>query len=1745
MTISPEERLQRAFSRGSPFEDTFEANIRGGIMSSFGLGTALRTLTAPGLLTDKPQRGDTPESYATRVQTFQRNALTEDQYKTSPYFRDAVPWERGMTEDRAAVLAGWYDEQQKAAFLMGRNPLAGFAGQLVGQLPDPVNYIPVFGPAAHAAAVAKAGSIFGRAGMAAAEAAVNTAAFGLLTAGIRRSYGDEVSFEAIATEIGMSALIGGAFGAGIGVLARGQDVRVKNAVSSAKASMDVLKRKISARDTLRKAAGDIATKGYVDLGKKETAPMVEVAREIDQRMASTRALDKETSGVVGEKPGQVVYSPDGAKVAVRPEIVEADSLQHAFGALQVRDRSRVDSDRWVETTAADLKPEWLKPELSSDRGAPVVGEDNIVDSGNGRTMAIKRAYEAHPEKAQAYKDSLVADGYNIDGFEKPVLISRRLTPLSPEARSAFNAQSNSPTTAEMSATEIANMDAMAMDDDVLAIVGDGPVNSPTNRQFVSAFLGRLPKNARGRLTDASGNLNRAGVERIENALTSIAYGSADPLVMRRFAEATDDNSRTILGAMADVAATWARIARLVKKGEIDPAFDPAPTLTDAVRRLNSWRAQAASEKRPVSQVIKEGMAQLDLLGGDLALPTRRMIEAFYSTDDFTKAIGRDVLATYLNRIAANVEELGQPQLFGRPGVTMEEVISHATADGQSDIFVPASALGIGPANGAIDRLVSDGAGGEADGGRYDQTGTEAPAGAQVGFAEFGGVRGASRTEEGRLALHRFYDMENEGTHGRVEMFRETGFFRGVDGKPRFEISDKDATVKSGEVSWHNVEDTQDPFAKANLMQAPAEVQRDAVFIGDDRIVQLYQVLDHPKLYEAYPQLQDIPVQLAMAPHGGIPRQGVWDGHFITAQADNWENLRSVLLHEVQHAIQLHENHAYGGNPKMGEIYEGENVANWTREVDAAKAAVTKLEDDLIAGRLDSDGQLQLDAANKKVHETILGLKRAAQYEYYQRIAGEVEARNVQGRAEMLLGGGKSESMLPPPWYTADRPEDMQNVIMARGDAFAAMSMDSPDKLVDGMPLPEDQARYFLPDPKSRDIPLDQIDSQARGKSAQTAAQLMMKAYNGEGGKRAAVELKALPDGRFEARDGNSTIEAARANGWDNIRGRVMTDAEFDAMKMIKQARQEADKMLPVVGQPGTVADLRSVPDLARQEYEWTWRTMQPAETMDEVFAVADKWQGELTSTIAALRDELGLEQPVKIAKRKERLTTEQKMIRKGYATVKQLTDVVRDGVAVVTPDQADAIIKSLGKKWNVLDEGWYVTEAGYFDRKALVQFPDGTLGELQFYHPEVLRAKKTGGHHMYEEWRNPATAPERKAELLPLMREVYASALRNASPEWKSIVGEIQTETFGGNPAMGNTALNLSTDSRLPLSMTSDGSTLTQSLDSTAQPSAPSRSTTAGRPSQSKNQMDMGQNVAIDENFINGLAEEEVQFAFDLSVMLPKTGLEGKAAADAIAKMDKIVPGWGVIHKGSSATDPTQFAPPPPKTPGNNPLERSYAREIDGRHVEFEDEYQAELFDLGDQLLGLNKVSIDQALAGDFPSIRLGKNLDEAIRLYSVMGNYVDPPARNLGDIGRAAMQHAAAEHDAGSSGARVAESVIDHDLKDAWTRFTTRERRDMPRFDAISRDGFDPIKVQPDTVPEGLAEAEASIGKPEDIKQMQENFGIRDDGKFDELDEIDQLAEDGHLTPEDEADLASAERDYKNASAYGRALKAALACIL
>lgn len=182
------------------------------------------------------------------------------------------------------------------------------------------------------------------------------------------------------------------------------------------------------------------------------------------------------------------------------------------------------------------------------------------------------------------------------------------------------------------------------------------------------------------------------------------------------------------------------------------------------------------------------------------------------------------------------------------------------------------------------------------------------------------------------ALSKAQEMAKAGA-SRDDIWRDTGWFQGVDGKWRFEIDDS----MSADISPMGI--------GLNSFSGRAD-----------------SMLYHPGYYSAYPDAKGMSVQYLSHVQDGVPLGKYYSGKGFYAAGPK-DSRHSVALHELQHDAQGREGFAPGGS------YQ------------------------------------------------VLGP------DIYGRLAGEVEARNVQARRKM----SQSERRATAPWLTQDVPDDLQVV----------------------------------------------------------------------------------------------------------------------------------------------------------------------------------------------------------------------------------------------------------------------------------------------------------------------------------------------------------------------------------------------------------------------------------------------------------------------------------------------------------------------------------------------------------------------------------------------------------------------------------------------------------------------------------------------------------------------------------------------
>ena len=222
----------------------------------------------------------------------------------------------------------------------------------------------------------------------------------------------------------------------------------------------------------------------------------------------------------------------------------------------------------------------------------------------------------------------------------------------------------------------------------------------------------------------------------------------------------------------------------------------------------------------------------------------------------------------------------------------------------------------------------------------------------------------------------------------VKIWQSTGWYKDKDGAWKFEIDDNPAKIKN----------------------------QNADKLGD--------LLEHKELFKAYPELKDIKIKKIIDEKG--ENLGYYDPNKKEIGINNIGD-KSTLMHEIQHAIQDIEGFAKGGEydivwnaavRKIEKKYESElaileKIENeaWKKTEPLQKAYIALfdkgLKDSPEAQRLLKEQEPYFKKGNeaknkiRNIKWVIEDEKNAItdkdMYEAYQKIHGEVEARNVQGR----------------------------------------------------------------------------------------------------------------------------------------------------------------------------------------------------------------------------------------------------------------------------------------------------------------------------------------------------------------------------------------------------------------------------------------------------------------------------------------------------------------------------------------------------------------------------------------------------------------------------------------------------------------------------------------------------------------------------------------------------------------------------
>ena len=466
-----------------------------------------------------------------------------------------------------------------------------------------------------------------------------------------------------------------------------------------------LKRKAKAvRETLGEEMGDAVL--------EQSAKGGDAAGAVKALDAVSRAAKAVGEGArVGEE--RTAKTPDRSQtVKLRSVVVPAATLRPSHDAegtplagpslvLQPRKREQATSVEQVQTIARDPDFEFLGETPTTDDGAPVLGPDGAVESGNGRVAGLKKAYSGGGKAARGYRQAVISwakeKGVDVSGMKDPVLVRVRTDEKDTAERRAFIRASNVPRVATTGVTETAKADAEAWFEDpaslsLFAPSESGDVLAATNDRFLQSVYSKVPVAQRSGL-NVDGKWTRAFAERVEAAVLQRAYG--DERIVREAKEAAVPDGKRLISALGTASASWAKMDEAARAKGVPIVAEAVQILAEARQKggLETLLAQrgmfettkrdsnAVKLARALDAVKTSGKKQTDLLTS-LAkeLGIWQDAEARRTGTSATADILGGIPKRTLNNVIDEVTEAAKPAPPPRPGAGLFTASGRATRE---------------------------------------------------------------------------------------------------------------------------------------------------------------------------------------------------------------------------------------------------------------------------------------------------------------------------------------------------------------------------------------------------------------------------------------------------------------------------------------------------------------------------------------------------------------------------------------------------------------------------------------------------------------------------------------------------------------------------------------------------------------------------------------------------------------------------------------------------------------------------------------------------------------------------------------------------------------------------------------------------------------------------------------------------------------------------------------------------------
>ena len=468
---------------------------------------------------------------------------------------------------------------------------------------------------------------------------------------------------------------------------------IKTAMEGIRESTDEARLLMASKETWENVR-KIWYQALEEAGKNNPGSVTETAKTVNQTAEIAENVQKpvvkKADSVVKienqpeKKSGKgVAYTADQKPIDYHYELVNAEDLiasnTTAFEVneaypqeLQPRDRQRQASRDQVWNMARNLNPVRLGESVDVQNGAPIIGSDRVVESGNGRVLAVQLAMKYGEKSAAKYTKWLRenAASFGLDAGnvqDNSVLVRVRDSEVK---RTQFVKDANESTTASYSESESAQSDSEKLTPEMLELFvpsETGRLDTRENHAFVSRFLDRvIPRNERASYVQQDGSISQRGWTRLRNAIFQRAYGSSQ--LTGALSEATEDGTKNVIRAMTNAAPHMVLTQEGVKKQQLYDVKLPE-AMTEAARRYMQLKRDGMDVGVYLSQMKMPGLEEES--AGAQAL--MRMFDKYKgSTNQLTQA---------MNTVMDVLEEYGEPNqvsMFGeRVAPELADIVSQA------------------------------------------------------------------------------------------------------------------------------------------------------------------------------------------------------------------------------------------------------------------------------------------------------------------------------------------------------------------------------------------------------------------------------------------------------------------------------------------------------------------------------------------------------------------------------------------------------------------------------------------------------------------------------------------------------------------------------------------------------------------------------------------------------------------------------------------------------------------------------------------------------------------------------------------------------------------------------------------------------------------------------------------------------------------------------------------------------------